>query len=648
MTDGNCNDCGIAYDLHSWVDGVCVCPHSFASSSLWESCHELMKLDVNPGGAVITCPSQYPPTPMEYPHSTNHSGSSPDPLDFLSVLNKQRSQQQNSVTRRSDQLGDVTIPLRRSTRLENRRRARESGEPYSQAQGRRPSLGMAAESTRRSHPRRMSLQDRWRPSGSENENEAVLPAQKHPLQRFRRESLQPHVLNRMVPVEDMDPFVGFRPFTDLEPGQQRDPVTVREPMKDLQLQRPPFGLEWNPSVVFPEVGGMRVRVGQFKRTGHLVEDTTMSPSSGVNDGNESIFSGSGSEGYFTAQDWSSSSSSTPEPHPSNPGGPGIDASRLPAASPPSLLNPPGLQPEFIQGSSGSVLLLKPQTVACVPRDPYPSFTEQELPQFEALAQHYIAVQNAGNAPSQPIPLPRDTTEPAPSTFSSPSPMVLQQPEGPEILHWQQASCNVAPVQDASPPTQPPQIEQPSALTRRPPRSIMPCTLPGTKITDYRSDSSPSLPDRVTELAVDPSVDWATGEPWEYIHRVLTSSTCPLVVFLKTPTTDIPAAVLGALGEELQVQGIPINNERWLLIGPRDVDIDKFRVSFQERAGTPGEFAVRFGNLTWGADVNQIEDEVVKAVIKNAMRGGGTPATLPAVFMTGTLGGLAVWYALSLM
>jgi hypothetical protein len=86
----------------------------------------------------------------------------------------------------------------------------------------------------------------------------------------------------------------------------------------------------------------------------------------------------------------------------------------------------------------------------------------------------------------------------------------------------------------------------------------------------------------------------------------------------------------------------------MLIGPRDIDLDKFRVSFQERAETPGKFAVRFVNLTWGADVNQIEDEVVKAVIENAMRGGGTPATLPAVFMAGTLGGLAVWYALSLM
>lgn len=638
MADGNCDDCGIAYDHHSWVDGICVCPCEF------------MNLDVNPGDAAITCPSQYPPTlqdtPAEYAHSTNLSGSSPDPLDFLSLLVNQRSQRRNSITRRSDQLGDVTIPVRRSARLENRRRARESGEPYAQAQGRRSSLVMAAESTRRSHPRRMSLQDRGRPSGSSYENEAVLPAQKQPSQRFRRETLQPHVLNRMVPVEDMDPFVGFQPFTDLEPDQQRDPVTVCEPIMN-DSQRPPFVFEWNPSVVFPEVGGMRVRVGQFERIGLPVEDTTTSSSSGINDGDESNnFSSSGSEEYFTAQDWSSFSSSTPGPPP-NDGGARTDASPLRAASLSSLSSPPRLQPEFIQGSSGSVLPLTPQTVARIPKDPYPSFTEQELPQFEALASHYVAVRDAGN-PSHPTLLPRYTTEPAPSTFTPPPPTALQQPEGPELQHPQQASRNVTPVQDPSPPTQPPQIEQPSALTRRPRRLTMPCTLPGTKITDYRSDSSPSLPDRTTVLAVDPSVDWATREPWEYIHRVLTSSTCPLVVFLKTQTTDIPAAVLGAIGEELQVQGIFISNERWMLIGPRDIDLDKFRVSFQERAETPGKFAVRFGNLTWGADVNQIEDEVVKAVIENAMRGGGAPATLPAVFMAGTLGGLAVWYALSLM
>jgi len=177
---------------------------------------------------------------------------------------------------------------------------------------------------------------------------------------------------------------------------------------------------------------------------------------------------------------------------------------------------------------------------------------------------------------------------------------------------------------------------------------MPGTLPGTKITDYRADSDSNTVDRMTEAAVDEREDWATREPWEYVHRVLTSSTCPLVMFLKTPTADIPAAAFGILSADLRLQKMLIDNEHWLLVGPPSMDLHEFGIRFQTRARTPDKFLLRFGNLNWGADVNQIEDEVCKAASESSTRGRVLPATLPAQFMAGAVGGLVVWYALSLM
>jgi hypothetical protein len=171
---------------------------------------------------------------------------------------------------------------------------------------------------------------------------------------------------------------------------------------------------------------------------------------------------------------------------------------------------------------------------------------------------------------------------------------------------------------------------------------MPGTLPGTSV-------AASTPERAeTEPAVDDTEDQATREPWEYIHRVLTTSTSPLVMFLKTPTGDIPAAAQGALGADLHLQKMLIENEHWLLIGPRDINLYEFGARFQARAATQDKYVLRFGNLNWGADVNQIEDEVCKAVMESSRRGWGSPAALPAQFMAGAMGGLVVWYALSLM
>jgi hypothetical protein len=179
---------------------------------------------------------------------------------------------------------------------------------------------------------------------------------------------------------------------------------------------------------------------------------------------------------------------------------------------------------------------------------------------------------------------------------------------------------------------------------------MPGTLPGTTVVDYSSEWTASTPERAeTEAAVDDVEDWATREPWEYIHRVLTTSSCPLVMFLKTPTGDIPTAAQGALGADLHLQKMLIDNEHWLLIGPRDVNLYEYGLRFQARAATQDKYSLRLGNLNWGADVNQIEDEVRKAVVESWGRGrGGAPTTLPAQFMAGAMGGLVVWYALSLM
>ncbi|KAH9077082.1 hypothetical protein EDB83DRAFT_1673916 [Lactarius deliciosus] len=472
------------------------------------------------------------------------------------------------------------MPLRRSFRVENRRRVREGAEPYTQSQMRRSSL---RDAFRRSHPRRASLQDNRRSSRRSSENEGVSLEQNRPLERFRRASPRPHVLERMVPVEDMEMIEGFQPFTELEPGRQMDPVTVREPVTDPP--RGPFQYAWNPSVTFPIVGGMRVRVGQFERTEHLAEDATPL---------------AWSDGYFTAQDWTPSF--TPSAH-------------LPPSQP---------QPDFIQGSSKSVL--PPQTWAG--GDTYPpsivANEDAQFPQLEALARHYAAVHEKSVFATPPAPASRPPVDLKHLTTPPPHQDITTAP------------------QDTS--SAPPNRAMTARHTSRP---IMPGTLPGT---GYRSsDSGSSLAERVmTEAAVDEREDWATREPWEYVHRVLTSSTHPLVMFLKTPTADIPAAALGVLSADLRLQKMLVDNEHWLLVGPRGVDLHEFGVRFQTRARTPDKFVFRFGNLNWGADVNQIEDEVCKAMAESSMRGRGRPAMLPAQFMAGAVGGLVVWYALSLI
>jgi hypothetical protein len=120
------------------------------------------------------------------------------------------------------------------------------------------------------------------------------------------------------------------------------------------------------------------------------------------------------------------------------------------------------------------------------------------------------------------------------------------------------------------------------------------------------------------------------------------------MFLKTPTADIPTAALGALSAELSLQTMVIDNGHWLLIGPRDVNLLEFGVRFQKRARSRDKFVFRLGNLSWGANVDLIEDEVCKAAMESSWRGMGMPAMLPAQFMAGAMGGFVVWYALSLM
>ncbi|KAI0005097.1 hypothetical protein BJV74DRAFT_880994 [Russula compacta] len=637
MPDDNCSDCGLAHHLHIREDGIYGCPGgSSISGSLCGHCREPVSFHADPNSATITCPGRYVSTfqdaSSEYADSSMRS-ESPDPL--LLVPDNQLPQRHYPALWRSTQPEGVAIPLRRSSRLEGRRRPREDAEPYAQARARRSS-------------RRVSLQDTPPSYGHWHDNEAAYPVQ-DPLPR--RKSLQPYVLNRMFPVEDMDPIEGFRPFTELDPGQLPNPVTIREPMRDLA--KPSFEYVWNPTVVVPAVGGMRVRVGQFERRGPPAPAGDITPfacSTTTADENETTSSSSGSEDYFTAQDWSSSS--TPEHHPSDHGRPSCETfPQTMASPPPSHPSPP--QPEFIQGSSKSIPPLQQQTLGSGFREAYLQSVENEFPHFDALARHYAVVQNRekGIDPLQQrtSSAPRHATEPTPSAPALAS------------YSFRHPESHGAPLQDPFTHThthtapQPFQIEQPHSPPAEPRRrSTMPGTLPGaTLAAEYRSGSTPKVPDRgATELAVDEVEDWAAREPWEYVHRVLTSSTRALVMFLKTPTCDIPAAALGALGAHLHLQKMLIDNEHWLLIGPRDVNLYEFGVKFQTRARTPDKFVFRFGNLNWGADVNQIEDEVCKAAMEcSARRGrgsGGMPAALPAQFMAGAMGGFVVWYALSLM
>lgn len=645
MTDDNCSDCGLAHHLHVREDGIYECPgDSPISDPLCELCCEPMSLHTT----TIACPGRrafaLQEALSEYTDSSFRS-ESPDPL--LLAPDKQLPQRHYIALRRSAQPEGVVVPLRRSSRLENRRRTREDTAPYPQAQTRRSSHMMAVDPVRSSRSLRMSLQDSRRSLCRSYENENPFLAQNHPP---RRKSLQPHVLDRMVPVEDMGPIEGFQPFTELDPGQFRHPVTVREPVREVA--RPPFEFMWKPSVVVPAVGGMRVRVGQFERRGNPGRGGATRPSAADESATRS--SSSGSEGYFTAPDWSSSSSSTPEHHPSDRDMPSF-GTFLNAVSPPSSSNP---QPEFVQGSSKSALPLQQQTHTSDARDTHPSSVLNEFPQFDALARHYAAVQNQrrGIPLLQPTPPTSHTTEPMPMpsapTFPSRS---FQHSESPGTPRLQWPSYNVAPLQEPFTPTpmptapRSPQVEPSHALTKRRHQSSMPGTLPGVTFMDGSTEMTPSIPERAeTALAVDDVEDWATREPWEYIHRVLTSSTCPLVTFLKTPTGDIPAAAQGAQGADLHLQKMLIDNEHWLLIGPRDINLYEFGVRFQTRAATADKFVFRFGNLNWGADVNQIEDEVYKAVMESSRRGRGAPTALPAQFMAGAMGGFVVWYALSLM
>ncbi|KAI9467101.1 hypothetical protein BJY52DRAFT_1182574 [Lactarius psammicola] len=619
MTGDDCSDCGLPHRVHFREDGLYGCPVDTPNSCTTDGAHQ-EPTGLHSDCATSTCPNVHD-TSTERAHLSVRS-ESPDPL--LLAPDKQLPQRYSTTQRRSIHFVDVPMPLRRSFRVENRHRVR--AEPYLQSQVRRSSLKTPVDAFRRSYPRRASLQDSRRSSVRSSENEGVSPEQNCPPERSRRASLQPHVLERMVPVEDMEMIEGFQPFTELEPGQQMEPVTLREPMKNSS--NGPFQYVWEPSVTFPEVGGMRVRVGQFERTGHRTGDAMLLAWPSTSDGNESSSSGTSSEGYFTAQDWTPSF--TPDLS-------GVDV-YLHDANP--LPSQP--QPDFIQGSSKSVL--PPQTWAGGRhKDIYHPFIaneDVEFPQLEALTQHYAAVHERSvfTTPSAPALCPPiDSKHPESLT------MPPIDPKHPESLTMP------PPHQVITDPSSAPLNRQSRAiLARHSPRPIMPGTLPGTRITDYRSPDSSDMAERVTEAAVDEREDWATREPWEYVHRVLTSSTHPLVMFLKTPTADIPAAALGVHSADLHLQKMLIDNEHWLLIGPRGVDLHEFGVRFQTRARTQDKFVFRFGNLNWGADVNQIEDEVCKASIESSMRGRARPAMLPAQFMAGAVGGLVVWYALSLM
>lgn len=501
---------------------------------------------------------------------------------------------------------------------------------------------MAEVPMRKSRSRRVSTRDNKLISDRSYENDSVYPAQEQEQQEqhtppFHRKSLQPYVLDRMVPPEDMDPIEGFKPFTEIDPGQDPDPVTIREPMRDLAPPMPPFEFVFNPSVTIPEVGGMRVRVGQFERIGHPAGDTAPFASTSAADQNETDSLMSGTEDFVSVPDWSS-------PY----------------------------QAEFTQGST---LPLQRHALPSDSRDIYSSYVGNELVPFETLSHHFFDAHNQESRlpPLQIQPLPGHAVGSEPS-YSTLVPHPFHQPNSLETPCPPRANASFQyPFTQMPMPTptptapQPFEIEQSHAAAQPRPqprrRSSMPGTLiPDATITDIDTDteesshphpsrsksemSTPdlSMPDRgETEPAVDKDEDWAGRNPWEYIHHVLTTSTRHLVMFFKTSTADVLSAVKGAQSVHLNLHVMVIDNELWLLVGPSDVNLREFGDKFQMRAKSDKKFVFQVGNLNWGAKVDEIENEVVKAGWKTS-----GPATLPAQFMAGAIGGLVVWYALSLM
>src|SRR6266852_890667 len=189
MADDTCSDCGLAHYLHVREDGIygCQAGTSISPGPLCHRCHEPMRSHFSPDGVSIVCPGRYVSTMQDtfsqYADSSVRPRSeSPDPL--LLAPDKQLSQQYYSALRRSTPMQSVdsaVVPLRRSSRLETRRRSR--AEPYAQARARRSSLRMADVPIRKSRSHRVSMQDNKQISDCSYENESVFPAQHHPPPR---------------------------------------------------------------------------------------------------------------------------------------------------------------------------------------------------------------------------------------------------------------------------------------------------------------------------------------------------------------------------------------------------------------------------------------------------------------------------------
>ena len=442
------------------------------------------------------------------------------------------------------------------------------------------------------------------------ENEYLCPARCHP-DPPRRESVQQYV-DCLIPVENMDRIEGFRPFTELDPGQEPVPVTVRE---DLEVApQAIYEFVWDPSAVIPEVGGMRVRVGHFER---VRDAAPCAP----DDGNETVPM-SGIEDNSAVQGWSSSSATPAAHHSSNHTGP----QAVPAPTFPGLS-----QAEFTQGSA-------------VPLQQQQQQQQLEYTQFEALVRHYAAAQNQAQqlAPLQNQPLPPGHAEGS----ASPSiwiPALAFDPSSGQTFQFQYP---LTPTPTPTPPAyRSSEIEQQSSHAAAQLRQYLGSAMP--------ADPSVVFPYRAqTEPAVERMEDWAALHPWEYVHRVLTTSSRPLVMFVKLPTEEVVSkAAFGALGVSLKVQVMMVNDIHWLLVGPQDVSLYEFGVKFYQRSMSPQQFNFRFGELYWGANVDQIENEVTKATeVKQmlALAGMSIPAALPVQFTSGPTGGFVIWCSHSLI
>ncbi|KAI0268171.1 hypothetical protein BC834DRAFT_1040246 [Gloeopeniophorella convolvens] len=597
MSDELCNECGCPQSMHCRDDEMYRCPSDRGG-------HD------SPAGSVL-----------------------------LTSINEQS--ELHPVAHEQEQCQQL-LALRKSPRLEALRLAREGKRKENFIS--QPSLktvGSHPRSPRRSRHRRLSV----RPIGQPNDQK-VLSSRTLGALEVRRANLQARVLRSLVPVEEMESISGFQPFTELEPGTQTQPVTIREPPQETPGRT--VHHVWNPTIAFPDSGGMLIRTGHFEP----VDPTEQATEAQVESGEGVLLpTPPDAEQHLCLPLWYQREFASPAGPDS-----GIEAGD-------GFSSQLWQGPEFVQGSSKSA----------PPPAPLKS-AGAEFPELDAIIQHYEAVQvemamslvksPLNQARSFPANPPMGLAEPLPALARSPlhQPRFLPSATEPLLSNPMsqpfptchpgcQIQCNfesasIAPQSATFPQAHQTQMQQTTPLMHSPvlaaahvtqsPMAATPKHLPG--VLPEAAQSSILM----TEVAVSPQEDWAAREPWWYIHRVLTSATRRLVAFLRLPRERMTEAVQGAAGADLRYAIVSIQSDQWLLFWIPEVGA--VRDTFPERlaASPPVDFVTRVGGLRWGVHIDEIEIELSKAV-EEAWRAGSPVPTLPAQFMPGHLGGMLVWY-----